>query len=91
MDGQTIEELRAGYLQGAITALSSYLAAAGDVRLESSRTSDELTITFTLTDAEHYQELLAHLTESDAAGPPANAAGRQDRSRSIAPESTATT
>jgi hypothetical protein len=72
VDGQTFEASRVEYLQEVITALSTYVNARGGVRLESSRSDDELAITFTLTEAEHYQKLLARLTDSDAAGPQAD-------------------
>jgi hypothetical protein len=49
-----------------LAALSEYLASSGGLRLESSRERDELTITFRLTEAEHYQQLLAHLTDPNA-------------------------
>jgi hypothetical protein len=72
VDGQAFEASRAEYLQEVIAALSTYVDAGAGVRLESSRSDDELAITFTLTEAEHYQKLLARLTDPDAAGPQAD-------------------
>lgn len=69
VENRSLEELRAAYLQEVVAALAEYIGLSGEVRLQSHREADELCITFTLTAAEHYQELLARLTGSESAGP----------------------
>lgn len=66
---QGFEADRAVYLRHVVAGLDAYLDASGGVRIESSRHSDELTITFTLTDGGYYQKLLTHFTGSDRPSP----------------------
>ena len=66
LDHDELIERRKQYLHEVIAALSTYLGTGGDMRIESSRDVEELTIAFKLSTAADYQAILATLTEADS-------------------------
>lgn len=66
MEQDALTARRREYLQAVIAALSTYLGSGGEMRVESARDADELTISFRLSTAEDYQAILATLQQPEA-------------------------